>query len=61
MGGQEKQSEREVTITPSENDKESDAASGKGNVGGRAQSTGDPGRTPGKAEGVEDPEEQGNR
>ena len=61
MGGQEKQSEREVNITPSENEKESDAASGKRTEGGRVPSTGDPGRTPGKAEGVEDPEEQGNR
>jgi len=28
--------------------------------GGAGQTTGDPGRTPGKAEGVEDPEDDGN-
>ena len=47
-----------------------EAASGRGNdversgVGGtatqRSPETGDPGRTPGKAEGVENPEKEGN-
>ena len=47
-----------------------EAASGRGNdversgVGGtatqRSPETGEPGRTPGKAEGVENPEKQGN-
>jgi hypothetical protein len=47
-----------------------EAASGRGNdvvrsgAGGtaaqRSPETGDPGRTPGKAEGVENPEKQGN-
>jgi hypothetical protein len=32
-----------------------------GGYGGAGATTGDPGRTPGKAEGVENPEENGNQ
>jgi hypothetical protein len=32
-----------------------------GGYGGAGETTGDPGRTPGKAEGVEEPEDNGNQ
>lgn len=60
MGEPAKREDREVNIKPSETEKAKDS---EGERGGNAaqRGTGDPGRTPGKAEGVEDPEEQGNR
>jgi hypothetical protein len=60
MGEPDKRDDREVNITPSETKEAEDSESDRG--GNAAQrGAGGPGRTPGKAEGVEDPEKQGNR